>query len=214
MLTNIEFKALLTKGAHPHEAIRKDIVPQGIADIGDRRLRFVVSTDAVDRDLDKINQAGWQLDNYRTNPVVLLHHDQKDWPVGKAVEIDVVDGQLMATVEFVPEEVPLAGPTAECAYQLCRSGFLNAVSVGFVPGDYDLSEDDDRSKAGAYPGVDHNSQELLEFSLVTVPSNAQALMVNDDPMIPVEPQAVTTMSIDTAVEKAKRARIMRIMLLG
>ena len=221
MLSNTEFKALIRKGAHPHEAIRKDLAPQGVADTGNRTLRFVVSTNDVDRDLDTIRQSGWQLDDYRSNPVVLLHHNQQDWPIGKAVQIDVVEDQLVATVEFVPADVPLAGPIAECAYQLCKSGFLGAVSVGFVPGSYELSDDDDRSKNGAYPGVDHLTQTLLEFSIVTVPSNAQALLIDDEPTAPdTAPDAAPDLSdtitaaVRNSIAKARRERILAVIDRG
>lgn len=142
-------------------------------------MKFVISTNAVDRDQDTINQTGWTLDNYKRNPVVLWGHDTSSLPVGKAVEIGLEDGNLTATVEFVPESVPIAGQMAEAVHQLLSTNYLGAVSVGFKPIEWDFSADPDRS------GYDFKSQDLLEFSIVAVPSNPNALVAESEEPKPI-----------------------------
>ena len=98
--------------------------------LGDRQLRFTISTDAIDRDYDKVIQDGWELANYLKNPVVLFGHNADALPVGKCVEIGIENGNLIAAVEFAKPEWY---PQAESVYQMCLHGFLSATSVGFRP---------------------------------------------------------------------------------
>jgi HK97 family phage prohead protease len=120
--------------------------------------RFIGSTAAVDR-VGEVVEQNWNLENYKKNPVILYGHDQTGLPIGKAVNVAVENGALTFDVKFVPAEVyPFAG-TVEAMY---RDGFLNAVSVGFIPTDID--------------GNTIKAAELLELSAVPVPANHEALM--------------------------------------
>ena len=47
------------------------------------RVSFIASTDDVDRYSDIIDQKGWQLDNYKKNPVILFNHNSQALPIGK-----------------------------------------------------------------------------------------------------------------------------------
>lgn len=133
---------------------------------GARRRRFVISTSGVDRDNDVIDQNGWDLAAYQRNPVVLWAHDYASLPVGKCVSIVVEGGRLVAIVEFAPAEL---SAFAEQVLGLIDGGFLNAVSVGFKP--------KKTAHNHARGGLDFLEMELLEFSIVPVPANAQALLV-------------------------------------
>lgn len=120
--------------------------------------RFIGSTAAVDR-VGEVVEQNWDLENYKRNPVILYGHDQSGLPIGKAVNVAVENGALTFDVKFVPAEIyPFAG-TVEAMY---RDGFLNAVSVGFIPTDVD--------------GNTIKKAELLELSAVPVPANHEALM--------------------------------------
>jgi hypothetical protein len=63
------------------------------------------------------------------------------------------------------------GLHAEGILQLYKGGFLSATSVGFNPLKYAFTDDPKRRY-----GIDFLEQELLEFSCVTVPANAEALI--------------------------------------
>ena len=136
----------------------------------DRPLTFVftISTGDVDRQNDTIAVGGWDLAAYRKSPVVLFGHDYSSPPVAKATAIGVRDNKLVATIEF-PE--PGVYARSDELRRLVESGFLNATSVGFRPITWKFN--DQRG------GCDFLTQELLEFSLVSVPANSAALIGRD-----------------------------------
>lgn len=126
-----------------------------------RVRRFTISTGAVDRDNDTINPRGWQLDAYRKNPVVLWAHDYGSLPLAKALDVRVDGDRLVSVAEFADHAM------ADTVLRLIDGEFLRATSVGFRP---------IRSARNAERGgTDFMEQELLEFSIVPVPANAEAL---------------------------------------
>lgn len=151
-------------------------VDEDVVDLGDRRIRFVMSASTPDRDKDVISADGWELDNFRKNPVAPWAHDSRGLPVGRWEDVGPVDGKLMGTLEFAPAEVH---PFAETVYQLYRHGFLKAVSVGFRP--IKWSRNEERG------GIDFDQQELLETSPVPIPAHPQALVAASAEGIDLEP---------------------------
>ena len=131
----------------------------------ERTVTFVVSNESIDRDKDSLSAKGWELDHYQTNPVVLFAHDYKALPIAKALSIHEENGQLVSTAQFATAE---ENPFADMVYRLLKGGYLNAVSVGFVPKEY--TQNKERG------GYDFTKQELLEYSVVPVPANAGALI--------------------------------------
>ncbi len=165
-----EWKAAAVAGtALPDALLRKQYVADTVKAEGgtSRRVAFTISTGAVDRDRDTLKADGWQLDSYRKNPVVLWAHDSRSLPIGRAESIRIGSGQLKAVAEFVTADM---NPLAESVLKMLGAGFLRATSVGFrpLPGKYKWN--DDRG------GIDFEEQELLEFSVVPVPANPEALM--------------------------------------
>jgi hypothetical protein len=153
------------------DGVRASFETEVKAGEGERSLTFTISTASVDRMGDTIAVEGWRLDAFRRNPVVLWAHDSGSLPPAKAPKIWIEAGKLKADAEFVPADVPLIGPFAEATLQLYRGGFLSATSVGFVPLKYAFTDDPQRRF-----GIDFLEQELLEYSLVPVPANAEALI--------------------------------------
>jgi hypothetical protein len=98
-------------------------------------LDFVASTATLDRYHEVIEPAGWQLDAYRRNPVFQNAHNYGDilFTLGKALltEVRTIDGgqALCQRIQFAID----VNPVARIAYGLYKGGFLNAVSVGFIP---------------------------------------------------------------------------------
>lgn len=165
-----DWKAAARAGEAPKDAIlHKQYVPDSVKEVegSDRKIAFTISTGAVDRDRDTLKADGWKLDSYRKNAVVLWAHDSHALPIAKAESVRVQAGVLKAVAEFVPAEVY---PFAETVLQMLKGGFLRATSVGFIPlpGKYKFNEE--------RGGVDFEEQELLEFSVVPVPSNPEALI--------------------------------------
>lgn len=156
--------------------VRKDnISTLSLFDDGTRKIKFTISTSAVDRDKDTIAVEGWDLDNYKKNPVVLWAHDGRSFPVGKCTQIGVEGNELKATVEFMPKDIPIQGEFAEAVYRMCKEGYLSATSVGFQPTEYEVSKSRDDGESWFAP-LDIKKQELWEFSIVTMPCNPEALI--------------------------------------
>lgn len=132
-----------------------------------RTVRYVLSTGASDRMNDTIAPGGWRLDNYRKNPVLLLNHDKRSLPIGRAVSIGVQGDQLVGAYQFASAD---DYPLADTVYRLVKGGFMPGGSVGFMPIKYSFNEETN--------GIDFIEQELLEFSAVTVPCNPEALTLS------------------------------------
>jgi HK97 family phage prohead protease len=171
ILSENEFREAAKGESVPAEAqIRKAFIAEIKATGGeeDRTIDFVISTASVDRMGDTISVDGWQLANFRKNPVVLWAHDSSMMPVAKASNIRVEDGKLKARAEFMPRDI---SGFADAVFKAIKQGFLSAVSVGFAPVKYAFSEEQGRSF-----GIDFLQQELLEFSVCPVPANPEALV--------------------------------------
>jgi len=154
------------------ELIRKDLdfEIKAVGDPQDRVLEFVGSTAQVDRYGDVIEVEGWDLKNYKKNPVFLWAHDYRQPPVGKAVQVGKTDQGLLFQVKFATAE---EYPFADTVYKLYLGGYLRATSVGFQ----DLAREPITDKEGKQVGWRFKKQELYELSAVPVPANPNALIM-------------------------------------
>ena len=141
-------------------------------------LDFIASTATLDRYHEVIEPAGWRLDSYRRNPVFQNAHNYGDilFSLGKALATDVRamgSGQaLCQRIQFATE----VNQVARIAYGLYRGGFLNAVSVGFIPLRWeDGGGDSTGPQSAPAPRRRYLEQELLEVSAVAIPANPDAL---------------------------------------
>ena len=139
--------------------------------VGERQYEFTASTADMDRDGEVIEVSGWDLKNYKKNPVIMFGHDYKSLPIGKATKIGVRDGKLVDVVEFPPEGTY---EFADTVARLVDAGYLKTQSVGFIPKKWEDGDFDDEK--GNKPRRTYTKQELLEISIVPVPSNPNALM--------------------------------------
>lgn len=122
----------------------------------------IASTSVIDRQGDVVEVEGWDLKDFKKNPVLQWAHDHSVLPVGKAEKIWVEGSGKSAKLMFKPvfQEVTDFGRAVK---QLFEQGFLSAFSVGFQPVDAD--------------GNRFTKQKLLEISVVNVPANPEALML-------------------------------------
>lgn len=148
----------------------------------DERIRtFVISTGAVDRDNDTIDPTGWELGDFAKSGVVLWAHDRHALPIAKPLATWVEDGKLKSRAQFTTRE---ANPFGAMVFDLIREGVLKSTSVGFSPLHWRYNEE-----RGEY-AIDFLRQSLLEWSVVPVPSNPEALLdakskgVDLGPLIP------------------------------
>jgi len=149
------------------DTIYKVIESCEVKKIGERQYEFIASTADMDRDGEVIDVEGWDLKNFKKNPVIMYAHDYHSLPIGKATKIGVRDGKLVNNVEFPPEGTY---EFADIVERLVNTGYLKAESVGFVPKKW---EDGDGEKS---PRRTYTKQELLEISIVPIPSNPRAIM--------------------------------------
>jgi len=149
------------------DTVYKIIEDCEVKKVGDRQYEFIASTADQDRDGEVIDVAGWDLKNFKKNPVIMFAHDYRTLPIGRATKIGVRDGKLVNNVEFPPQGTY---EFADIVERLVGAGFLKTESVGFMPKKW---EDGDGEKA---PRRTYTKQELLEISIVPVPSNPNALM--------------------------------------
>jgi len=148
------------------ETIYKIIEDCEVKKVGERQYEFTASTSTQDRDGEVIDATGWDLKNFKKNPVIMYGHDYKTLPIGKAPRVWIHNGTLKNTVEFPPEGTY---EFADIVERLVDTGYLRTESVGFIPRKW---EDGDGEKA---PRRTYTKQELLEISIVPIPSNPDAL---------------------------------------
>lgn len=125
----------------------------------------VGSDDSVDRYGDRINPKGWDLENFKKNPVIMLNHDYHQFPIGKAINVRRKDNALVFDIQF-SKTLELA----KQAFGLVKEGIMKAWSVGFLVKEW--------AKSGGEYTID--KMELLELSLVAIPANPNALLNNLD----------------------------------
>lgn len=154
-------------------------------------IRFVASTENVGRDGLIIEADGWQLENFRKNPVFLWHHDYfgNRGPIGKVTNVDVVKNQLIADVVFDQGD-----PFAVDIERKYREGFMNAVSVGWNTEEYAPGKGDGASRA--------LKSELLDISGVNIPGDANALMERQKRALADSAREILTLVDDAAPESA------------
>ena len=158
-------------------------------DAESRTVTHIISDASIDRVYDMIEPTGWDVANYMKNPVVLADHSYEVKSIiGRATEVTKTKVGLFATTQFYDIGAGAA------AFHLVTEGFAKAWSVGFKPvASHGVGEG---AKAGCKPcekarkaqttkadnddmiyirGRHFTEQELLEYSLVAVPANPNAV---------------------------------------
>ena len=127
-------------------------IPINVKSAGEDTLWTTMSTDDIDRHGEVVAQ-NWNLENFMNNPVVLNSHKYDDTTeaIGRMEALVQKEHSLEGKIKFAINE----NPKAKIVFDLYQEGFLNAFSVGFIPGE--------------------EENELLELSAVTIPANALAL---------------------------------------
>lgn len=158
-------KMLHTKAEVVKQNVQKD---EGVIDA------VVGSTNVLDRMGDVISQDGWDLKSYKSNPVVLWGHNVKEErpPIGKALKVWIENKGEKASKLMFKVKFDLQDSFAAEVFRKVKEGFINTVSVGFLPVEWEeLSKEN-----GPFGGRKYTSQELLELSFVPVPANPQAVI--------------------------------------
>jgi hypothetical protein len=127
----------------------------------------IISTEDIDRAGEIVKQSGWELVNYKNNPIVLWGHDYYSLPIGVCLETYLTEKDgvpaLGARGVFLSADI---NPLAQQIRKLYEFGLKQGAgvgtttSVGFIPKEFDEKQRNVITKA-----------ELLEFSFVPVPAN-------------------------------------------
>lgn len=150
-------------------------------------IPFVLSTPGVKRDGLDLSGVGFRAERYKSNPVVLAFHRYDDWPIGRGT-IEVVDGpggeSLIATAEFDIDDP--AGAKADRKY---RTGQMHAVSLGWDDVDSNGVPIRTSGKRIAY-------RDILEFSVVAVPADPDAVIATSRSWGPDEASQARSWLVD------------------
>ena len=143
-----------------------DIVRRGAVDA--RRRSVVIAANERARTAPELDLAGLRFENYRRNPVVMWAHDATGrspsggLPIGRTLSIErAPDGGIVAEFEFLEDD-----PFAQRIRNAWDRGFLQAASISWLP-------IESRPVEGG--GVRDTRAELLEWSIVSIPADPDAL---------------------------------------
>ena len=142
---------------------------------------MILTDESVDRDGDIIRAAGVDWSRFASNPVVLCSHEHKSLPVGRIVNLRQVPSPISGHPAIVGDlELAKPGVSAKAdeARGLIEGGILKACSVGFIPRKIRTPGASERRRLGMPShGRIYEESELIELSLCSVPSNANALLL-------------------------------------
>src|SRR5659263_97779 len=127
-----------------------------------------ITDNSLDRQNEIVDPDGIDIKNFLLNGPVLYGHTHQgidSIPVGKVTSLSLIHEndrkKLDAGWVFQADDVT---PLISAVRKSWERGFLNAVSIGFLPLEYD--------------GNKITKSELLEFSIVPIPANPMALRLN------------------------------------
>lgn len=158
------------------EFVRKGFIAESKGtDDEERSSTELINTADIDRDNEILMPKGADLSHFKKNPQVLWAHDYHQPPIGRAawVKRDTASKGLLAKTIYATTDF------AEDIWKLVSGKFLPARSVGFIPMEWHEPDDKEIAKYPERAGVRrvYDKWELLEYSVVPVPSNRQALQI-------------------------------------
>ena len=142
-------------------------------DDDERVVEGVATSIATDRMGDVVVPRGIK---FKT-PFPLLYQHNHRAPVGSVTVAKVSDKDITVRAKLVKPEKGMPQALVdrlELAWHEVKAGLVRAFSIGFVPTDTKLIRDDN----GNTTGYRFEESDLLELSLVTIPANAEATIVN------------------------------------
>jgi HK97 family phage prohead protease len=157
----------ILKDGDPVKAM--DYTVEKIEQLDDTNKTFVAvaSTEDEDRDKDIIRQDGWDLKNFKKNPMIPWSHDYWGVPIARSLRtwVDHDAKKLLFKPQFDSED-----ETSMKLFGKYKNGFLTSFSVGFRGIEFNYRDEEDRW----WGGIEFLKQELLEISGVTIPANPNA----------------------------------------
>jgi hypothetical protein len=136
-------------------------------DASDGTMVVTISTGATDRFNTVLDPGGWDLANYRANPVVMWAHQRDQLPIATCKRVWLEGDKLKAKIDWT-DAIEL-NPFAATVKSFYERGLLRGWSVGFLPKRTVTPE-----KSGG--PVTFKEMELVEFSAALIPANPGALL--------------------------------------
>jgi hypothetical protein len=163
----------------------------------------LITTPNFDRGCDRVTPTGGMIDNYQKNPVIMWLHDYKGEtpaagiPVAKCPYLRVTEEGIISG----PPQFLEGDPFADRVKNAWNRGFIKTASIGFAPIEYETNEKG---------GTDYKKWELLEWSLVPIPMNAEAMRIAKDigeDLIekPIQPKQYTQAQLSDIIDELKCA---------
>lgn len=141
----------------------------------------------IDADQENVNTFGFDLKRLANGTMPLLFNHKQDQPVGKVLEATYdKEGLLIKAKLFKYKDDQLTN----FVYNSVKNGVITAFSVGMLVKDFDLVDQDGEEY------LQLSKSEVIEVSLVAVPSNPEALfrIYNmksiDSPVVLLEKSAI------------------------
>jgi len=134
-------------------------------------IEVIASTEDRDRSGEVVEVSGWDLKNFNAGkggPILVDHNNSVEKIVGSG-KARIENNKLVIKIKFATDVE--ANGLAEFVSQMVDKGFINDVSVGFIPKSLEFR--DKKIKGEQVRVLYVTEQELLELSFVAVPANAK-----------------------------------------
>jgi hypothetical protein len=160
------------------QTVIKKSLPVTIRKTTNGQEEIVINSGLPDRGGDRVFAEGGDCTDWYKNPVVMWLHDYRGStpsagiPLGTGTSIKAVNGELIAgAINWLEND-----PFVDRVRNAWNQNVLRTVSIGFEP-----PEDPRDMPANDFGGVDYKKWKLLEFSIVPIPMDADALRRKEYP---------------------------------
>lgn len=152
----------------------RSVVARDIEPTEGRGYKFIISTENIDRYRSVVSASGLDSKSYMTNPVVLFNHNSyggTEVPiVGQSKYVKAEGTDTIAEVVF-NDLTPLA-----CSVErMVANKYLRGASIGFMVKESKNVSALDFGGTEDIQIVNYTKTELLEWSVVVIPANREAL---------------------------------------
>lgn len=194
-----------------------------------RTIDFRITDKTLDSYGDVVIPNGMNNERFRKNPVILLNHNFWGLPVANSLHEKASANEVISKAVFPSAEIPgFAMP--DTLFHLYATGFMHATSITLKPNKWEKRYSKDKDGAKVWTGgYTFHEWALIEYSLVTIPANENALkkmssivldearqlgMIGSVPTLPALDEAAKALAanpdlIDSGVLDAAIERVLR-----
>jgi HK97 family phage prohead protease len=137
--------------------------------LADDEAELLASTANIDRMNDVIVQRGIRDGAWLAGGAVILRDHNTGWPVANGIRAGVEAAGYTVRIRFAPWGT---SEVADETRRLVKAGVLRGVSIGFMPIEFELIDQNDY-----YSGYLFKEIELMEISICSVPANRESMVV-------------------------------------